>query len=200
MVDNTKAAGGETFTQRCRKMLTGTPEQTEFTLSRAGLEVLVSDSERYGERNAEDAKRAADLKRLYPDPASLAEQVAKVAEHWPGAALHPRPAGLAGHWLSVPIKLPSGYAADETSMLVLIPDGYPLLAPKRFYLPYGHEILNSGGAPRFTSLPQEIDGRVLVEFFWKICQWDRYKLDLYSYVKTMERGLIACASGCDDED
>lgn len=48
-------AGGsaaESFTARTRRLLTAQPHQAEFTISRAGLETLVADSERYGELNA----------------------------------------------------------------------------------------------------------------------------------------------------
>ncbi len=42
------ALKGETFTGRCRRMLTEQPSQVEFTLSRQGFETLVVDAERYG--------------------------------------------------------------------------------------------------------------------------------------------------------
>lgn len=46
-----KQKDAETFTERCRKMLTAQPDQVEFALSRAGLEILIVDSERYAESN-----------------------------------------------------------------------------------------------------------------------------------------------------
>jgi hypothetical protein len=49
---------GETFTDRCRRLLTDQPKQREFTVSRVGLETLVLDSERYGEANAKAVKQA----------------------------------------------------------------------------------------------------------------------------------------------
>lgn len=56
---------GEMFTDRCRKMLAEQPDQSEFTLSRAGLETLVLDSERYGASNAERANVASVGATLY---------------------------------------------------------------------------------------------------------------------------------------
>lgn len=38
-----------TFTSKCRRMLDNQPDQAEFTLSRVGLEILVTGSERYAE-------------------------------------------------------------------------------------------------------------------------------------------------------
>lgn len=53
---STVVSEGMTFTERCRKMLIEQPDRTKFTLSRSALEVLVTDSERYAERNADEHK------------------------------------------------------------------------------------------------------------------------------------------------
>lgn len=44
----TNPTQAESFTDRCRRLLNEQPAQAEFTLSRAGLKLLVADSERYG--------------------------------------------------------------------------------------------------------------------------------------------------------
>lgn len=48
---NCSSKEAETFTERARRMLLEQPQQQEFTLSRAGLEALVLDAERYAQRN-----------------------------------------------------------------------------------------------------------------------------------------------------
>lgn len=185
---------GITFTEHCRQLLDAQPTQLEFTLSRAGLEVLVLDSERYGAMNDQLAASAAAHKLAYPDPVGLEDQLSKVVQKWPGAILHPpHGSGTVGRWLEVPITLPSTYKSATSAMFILLPDGYPHQGPHRFYLPYEDASLESGGLPKCVSGPQIIDGRRLCEFFWKIIHWDGRRMDIFTYVKTMQLGLVACA-------
>ncbi len=82
-VEQDMLIAGETFTERCRKMLAAQPSQSEFTLSRGGLEVLLLDSERYGQNN----KAGSDLLMAARDIASDTTTMARDAEEW-----------LSGNW------------------------------------------------------------------------------------------------------
>jgi hypothetical protein len=196
-----KPVSGEMFTTRCRRLLNEQPSQREFTISRAGLEVLVTDSERYGDQNAKLAAQFAAHKKAYPDPDPLENQMQKVLRNWPGSILHdPRGNGTVGRWLEVPVSLPKAYRKGTAHMFILLPDGYPFSGPHRFYLPYSDASLDHGGLPKCVSGPQKIDGRELCELFWKIARWDGRHMDLFTYVKAMERGLIACAEPYDERD
>lgn len=89
LASRVEAARGETFTERCRRMLTEQSNQQQFTISRVGLETLVQDSERYGELNAKLVREQLASDEYYERTRvrTLEEQVADVAEKYPGSVL-----------------------------------------------------------------------------------------------------------------
>lgn len=70
----------ETFTQRCRRMLSEQLEQKEFTLSRVGLETLVVGSESYGDAN----KVANELLLTARELASQTTMMTRNSDAWLG--------------------------------------------------------------------------------------------------------------------
>lgn len=69
---------GETFTQRCRKLLQCEPGRLEFTLSRAALEMLVKDSERYADSN----KASNELLLAARDIMSMTTMMTRDSDAW----------------------------------------------------------------------------------------------------------------------
>ena len=176
---------GETFTERCRRMLTEQPKQAEFTLSRGGLETLVLDSERLAERNLESSRRHATHVSL-----TIEENMALIRRRYPAATIEKHEFSA---WLTVPgVKLPKGFNKKQTTIYVEVPAGFPGVGPERFWI--DDDLRYAGGgrpthsAPQYTSIgPVEKFGKTgLLLCFWRVQRWNP-RDTLYGYVLAMTR-------------
>ena len=165
-------ADGETFTDRCRRMLTDQPETREFTLSRAALEVLVSDSERYGELNAALVRDqlANDAYRERTRVRTLEEQVADVAAKYPGAELGDPIDEFNRRVLKVPgVKRSAIWKNRRATIYLVIGAHFPnaFSQPVRFFTSDDDTLLNHGGQT-FNVVPAGKPMRGKWEWLWRV--------------------------------
>lgn len=76
--------------------------------------------------------------------------------------------GANGDWVKIPgWKLPAGWSVAATTLLILLPTGYPTVCPDNFYV--GDEVrLTGGGEPGNSSANQQLLGTVWRMFSWHL--------------------------------
>jgi hypothetical protein len=169
-VSDCQTIDGETFTQRCRRLLAEQPTQIEFTISRAGLEVLVLDSERYGELNAKLVceKLAADEYYEQTRVRTLEEQVADVKVKYPGAELGDPIDEYGTRLLTVPgVKRSAKIWKNRlATVYLLVFSQFPSAhaQPLRFFTDEDDTLLEHGGQTFNVILAT--DSRVLGKWEW----------------------------------
>lgn len=153
----------ETFTARCRRLLSEQPNQLEFAVSRAGLETLVLDSERYAEQNAKLLNDEHNEKWRYKH---LDEQIADLKQRWPEASLGDEPDQYGQRLLSIPGVRRNGklWQNDVATIYLLIPNNYPNPQPSRFFTSDADTLLKHGGQ---TDMVIRAHGNPLVEGLWE---------------------------------
>lgn len=158
------AVEAETFTERCRRLLTEQPNQAEFTVSRAGLETLVLDNERYAALNREAVQRHLERRRL----SDLSEQVEKLRARYPDAHLDPTEFGHSLLWVPG-VKRPAKiWKNAEATLVFIIPNGFPYNQPDRFLTSADDTLLKHGY--QASDVLGSVSGapRDLIQWYWEI--------------------------------
>jgi hypothetical protein len=162
-----------TFTWRCRKLLADHPNQTQFTLSRRGLETLVLDSERYGELNAKLSAKSLAAKKYYESRRvrSLEEQIVDLQCKYPEAHLADQRDEYGRRLLTVPgVKRSNKIWKNRLATIYfLVGDQFPSAhaQPGRFYTNDDDTILEHGGQT-FNVLPATGSLQGKWEWMWRI--------------------------------
>jgi hypothetical protein len=117
---------------------------------------------------------------------TLAEELSAIRERFPDAELVGNPDG--GYRLTLPhIRLPDGWSVVETSVVIIMPAGYPAVRPDCFYTDQNVR-LASGAEPANSSI-QPLDEKPRRWYSWHVSTWDSLHDDLAKYVRFVERRL-----------
>ncbi len=119
----------------------------------------------------------------------VADAVAKVAREYPGAELI---CEGAARYLVVPkvpvapaFVVPAGQTLGETTILVVVPSGYPMAAPDMFWVEPALR-LSGGGEPQGAACYETMAGRTWQRFSWHYAEggaaWRPGASDLLSHV------------------
>lgn len=115
---------------------------------------------------------------------SVQAQIERLKQDYPLVEVRPQADG-SHHLIVGPIRLGHGWNRAETSVLVILPVGYPQARPQGFSAE-ANILLASGQGPSGSGVTQ-IGGEAWRQFCWQPSNWEHDRETLWRYVKFCER-------------